>query len=292
MGRFLRLAAGGWVPASWFQAPPPSSIANKTGRLHIEVVSHCWQYAHLLNYQLSSLILFPPKHCDVTMTVFYALDDHNTAALLKYIESQQVASNITWNWVALPKERLFRRAIGRNMAAKQSRADWVWFTDCDLMFREGCLDGLNELLQASADVLVFPRREKVTDLLADEDPMLAFDISALSLVDIDPQIFTISERGRATGPLQITHGDVARSHGYCETLAYYQRPSLKWCKAYEDRAFRWLMRSDGIPLGVPEVYRLRHVFKGRYTGGKAQTAIRTKLRRLNSIPENVSDKSL
>ncbi len=283
VGRFLRLAAGGTVPASWFQKPIPSpdKRSASTGKLTVEVVSHCWQYAHLLNYQLSSLVNFPPTKCQVVMTVFYAEEDANTTALLNFFANIDVP-NVQWNWQKLSPHYLFRRGIGRNKAAKASKADWVWFTDCDLMFREDCLDTLNELLQGRRDSLVFPRQERVTALLAEEDPMLAFDGNNIETVDINATDFTISERGRATGPLQITHGDVARAVGYCEALGYYQRPSKKWCKAYEDRAFRWLLGSQGVALEIPSVYRIRHVFKGRYTGSKVNSETRTILRKIRS----------
>ncbi|WMS86328.1 glycosyltransferase family A protein [Pleionea litopenaei] len=279
VGRFLRFAAGGWVPASWFLPEfKKQGWAEKSMPMHIEVVSHCWQYAHFLLYQLSSLVNFPPQKVKVTMTVYYSNEDTNTAAVLKFFE-QYAIENVEWNWQEMPKEKLFRRAIGRNHAAKNSKADWVWFTDCDLMFRENCLDELGVALEGRSDVLVFPRQERITSLLTDEDPMLSFNASAIDLKDVDTDQFSISERGRATGPLQITHGDVAREYGYCECLGYYQRPAEKWCKAYEDRAFRWLLRSQGTPLDIPGVYRIRHVFKGRYTGGKANTALRSSIRK-------------
>ncbi|NVJ60605.1 MAG: glycosyltransferase family 2 protein [Gammaproteobacteria bacterium] len=283
VGRFLRFAAGGLVPAGWFLPNfKKKGWAPKTAPVHIEIVSHCWQYAHFLVYQLSSLVNYPPEKVKVTMTVYYSEEDQNTAAVLKQF-SQYAIDNVEWNWQSLPKFHLFRRAIGRNHAAKQTKADWIWFTDCDLLFHEHCLDALGDSLTGRTDVLTFPRQEKVTSLLTDEDPILAFDKTKIELKDIDTSQFVVSERGRATGPLQITHGDVAREYGYCESLSYYQRPSEKWCKAYEDRAFRWLLRSKGEPLEVPGVYRIRHVFKGRYTGGKANTKLRTVIRKLMAL---------
>jgi hypothetical protein len=92
----------------------------------------------------------------------------------------------------------------------------------------------------------------------------------------------VSERGRATGPLQIVHGDVARAVGYCDTLKYYQKPSANFAKCYEDRAFRWLLRSDGVPLDVPGVYRLRHIHKGRYTGSSVSNNLRSAIRRASA----------
>ncbi|QKX16170.1 glycosyltransferase family A protein [Microbulbifer sp. YPW1] len=280
VSRFLRLAASGLVPASLFQKPLPSRSerAARTGILDIEIVSHCWQYSHFLIYQLSSLALYPPTRATVTMTVYYNGEDTRTAAVLDFFGKQQVPG-VTWNWRELPKESLYRRAIGRNEAALATKADWIWFTDCDLMFREHCIDQLAELLQGRQDSLVFPSRERITSLLADDDPMLNFDPAELRVIDIDDSRFVEQTRDRATGPLQIAHGDIARAGGYCDSLTYYQKPADSWCKAHEDRAFRWLLGTQGEPLDIPGVYRIRHVSKGRYTGSKLNTQIRSSVRK-------------
>ena len=276
---FWRLAAGGWLPARWFNRglPPPEARAARTGRLHIEIVSHCWNYAHMLVYQLSSLVKFPPRDAEVTVTVFHSPEDARTVELLEFFGAITVPG-VRWNWQALPKSQLFRRAIGRNRAALDTRADWVWFTDCDLMLRHDCLDALAARLQGRRDALVYPRTERRTELLAEDDPLLSRHAPAV--VDIEDEAgFKSYAPGRATGPLQITHGDVARALGYCNPIAYYQQPAERWCKAHEDRAHRWLLETQGTPLDVPGVYRIRHAAKGRYAGDTMVTRVRTGLRK-------------
>lgn len=283
VGRFLRFAAGGWIPARWFEPglPAVEARAARTGALSLEIVSHCWQYPHLLVYQLSSLVKFPPQNVAVTMTVYYSSEDRRTADLLAWFGHIDVPG-LHWNWRDLPKEMLFRRAIGRNDAALGTTADWIWFTDCDLMFREGCLDALGDALQSRRDALVYPRIEKCTSLLPEDHPMLVAGTADPQIMDIDTSEFFEQKRTRATGPLQITHGDVARACGYCNSLSYYQQPAATWQKAREDRAFRWLLRTQGTPLDIPGVYRIRHVAKGRYTGGTIRSRIRSVIRRIES----------
>jgi len=280
---FFKIAAKGWIPARWFEPdlPPREARAAREGRLHLEVVSHCWNYSHFLAYQLSSLVLFPPRALDVTMTVFYCPEDEKTLELLDFFAEQSVPG-VTWNWRALPRQQLFRRGIGRNLAALETRADWVWFTDCDLMFRESCLDTLAELLQGRQDALVFPREERVTGLLAEDNPILQAGGQQPQVLDLDTSDFTTIQLSRATGPMQIAHGDVCRAVGYCRNIGIYQQPSETWTKAHEDRAFRWMVESQGEPLPVPNVYRIRHISKGRYTGSKTNSRVRTWLRRAQS----------
>ena len=130
----LRIATTGLVPARWFLVPPePSSLPARSGILDIEIVSHCWQYAHLLCYQLSSLVIHAPTKARVRMTVFYAREDERTQAMLEYFGDIS-APGVTWNWQALPPPELFRRSIGRNHVARPAAAHWVWFSDCDIVF--------------------------------------------------------------------------------------------------------------------------------------------------------------
>lgn len=289
----LRLAAGGWLPARYFEPrlPAAGERSAREGRLRLEIVSHCWRYAHLLVYQLSSLARFPPQDLDVTMTVYFCEEDGATSTLLDLFGDIDV-TNVHWNWRPIPRASLFRRAIGRNEAALSTDADWIWFTDCDLMLTEGCLDALADALQGRTQALCYPATEYCTPLLTDEHPLLNPNLSGPLPLDavgtLDESDFTERRRDRATGPLQITHGDVARACGYCDALAFYQRPASTWQKAHEDRAFRWLLQTQGVPLQIPGVYRIRHAAKGRYSGNALLSWLRGRLRRLVSAWQEAS----
>ena len=279
----IRVAASGLLPAKWFLTPPaPESLPARTGTLAIEIVSHCWNYSHLLAYQLSSLVTFPPGNATVRMTVFHSPEDVRTASLLAYFTGVEVPG-VTWNWQPVDRGDLFRRAIGRNRVARQTRADWVWFTDCDILFGQDCLDGLARQLQGRRDRLTYPREERVTAMLREDDALLAGDRSRVGIVEFDPALFEYLAVPRATGAYQIVHGDVARACGYCEQLGLFQRPANRWAKTYEDRAFRWLMNSQGVPLDVPSVYRIRHLQKGRYGDNRREAQVRSTIRRVKAF---------
>jgi len=272
-----------FLPARWFQPDLPETAqrAARTGSLHLEIVSHCWNYAHLLAYQLSSLVQHPPQCLRVTMTVYYCPEDQGTQQLLDYISAQQV-SNVHWNWQALPRERLLRRAIGRNHAARNTRADWIWFTDCDVIFPAGCLDGFNAAAQGCQEALVHPKRERMSAMLPDTAAVLQAAAGTPRLVAPEGIEFADNPLRKATGPMQIAHGDVARACGYCEVIGHYQQPSARWRKTCEDPAFRWLLRSNGRGLEMPPPLRIRHISKGRYTRGHWSTWPRSGIRRTTS----------
>ena len=277
---FYRIAMMGIIPGRWYLKPPdPAAIAAKTGVLKIEIVSHCWQYAHLLAYQLSSLVNFPPMRARVRMTVFHAAEDTRTQALLAFFGKIAVPG-VVWNWQPLPRTELFRRAIGRNRVARGTYADWVWFTDCDIVFHRDCIDTLANRLQGRRDFLAYPKEERVTAMLGETDPVLIAERDRPQIVDIDTSQFTLAANPpRAKGAYQIVHGDVARHGGYCAQLGVFQRPAARWAKTYEDSAYRWLLGKPGVGLDVPGVYRIRHVQKGRYGDSKTAAFVRGNIRR-------------
>lgn len=264
---FFRLAASGLVPRMFFAPelptmPPPPPAGRP---LELEIVSHCWRYSHLLIYQLSSLVLYPPEETSVTMTVFFSREDPATVALLDFFGHRRVP-RVRWNWQALEKTRLFRRALGRNLAARRTRADWIWFADCDLVFRAGAMDSAGRVLASRDDRLVFPRRHLITELLDPEDPILVGGRGAPRVLDIGTdaeRTYTPDVREKAVGALQIVRGDVARAGGYCGTIPFYQRPVPRWRRTHEDRVFRWLLGTHGTPVDIEGIFRIRHQRKGR-----------------------------
>jgi hypothetical protein len=264
---FYRIAVSGALPVAWFRDVDPATVekAKKTGKLKLEIVSHCWRYGHFLTYQLSSLVNHRTDKFDITMTVFHVPGDEVVTRVLDYFGRMEVPG-VTWNWQPLPKEKLFRRSIGRNVAAKGTDADWIWFTDTDIIFHENCLDTLADLLQGRDDGLVHPNIGLGTALLPEDDEILNKGREGPNLLEIPLDQFKPygGPRAKAKGPHQITHGDIARACGYCDSIKYYQTPAERWMKTYEDRAFRWLIGTHGTPIEIPNVCQIRHIVKGRY----------------------------
>lgn len=282
----IRLLASGILPASLFmEAPPPKSTLKKAADdVSLEIVSHCWNYSHFLIYQLSALVKYPPSELKVTYTLFYSKDDIATVQLVDEF-SQYDVKNIFWNFQALPTPELLRRAIGRNRAALNTRADWVWFTDCDIIFHEGCLDKLAPVLRDRQEYLLYPHTLLATSLLADDDSIIARGRGAskkshlldIKRSDLQPRHFT-----RATGPIQIMHGDIARKCGYCKQLKVYQKPTERWVKTYEDRALRWILGTQGIAIDLPNLIVIRHAEKGRYIKDSRISKVRKKIRSIKN----------
>jgi len=154
---------GSVVPVAWLgvDVPPVETLAVPEGRLKLQIVSHCWQYAHLMVYQLCSLVNYPPKTVDLTYTLFYSEEDKKTVELGALFDAMNIPG-IEWDWRPIPRDTLYRRAIGRHQAAKSTTADWVWFSDCDLIFHDGCLDSLAASLKGRQIYLAYPAGEGIT----------------------------------------------------------------------------------------------------------------------------------
>lgn len=230
--------------------------------MQLEIVSHCWHYAPQLTYQLSSLVLFPPERCNLTMTVWASLEDASTQAVLNYFAQCEVP-RVTWSFKSLPMEQLFRRGIGRNLSASATAADWIWFADVDMCFREKCLDLLGERVAGSSDDLVFPRTIRISATHEDGDRLLDAVREAPRVVDIDESPFVDLRYSRAIGGVQIVRGDTARRFGYCRDSPRHQRPLRRWQRTYEDVAFRRSLPSGGKPIDLPGLFRIRHRRHGR-----------------------------
>lgn len=239
----------------------------------IRIVTHCYAvdvpwYAKALHYQLSSLAIDPPD-CDVRVDVFYELDDAAVKSVLD-LHSDDPANIKGW---VLTAPKLFRRSIGRNLAALDSLpTDIVWFTDCDHLFLDGCLNRLTDWWAANRGtyqhpLMVYPREIKIHKTHEMGDALPDYPDA---FARIDPNDFTTKRYTRAIGGVQIVGGQDAMQYGYL--------PDGKWQKPYEgghfaqckcDRAYRSNFRShDGEIIGIdlPGVYRLRHTQNGRDVG--------------------------
>ncbi len=224
--------------------------------MKLEIVSHCWHYWRQLNYQLSSLVLYPPMKTETTMTVYYSEEDTGTVAVLDFFRQIEVA-RVTWAFHPLPKRYLFRRSIGRNLSAIGTSADWVWFTDADMCFRSNCLDALAAIAPTIQDSLIYPRFILISPDHAAGDEMLAA-ADRPCLADFPPGSFVPHRFPCAVGAVQILRGSVARRLGYNRFSAKYQQPIACWQRCRDDVAFRKTLGSGGRPIELPELYRIRH----------------------------------
>lgn len=228
----------------------------------IELIVHAYAekldcFAKLLTMQLSSLAIWPCQRVHVIYSVCWTTSD---AVVYETIHAmEQRLPHVAFNLFPMNKEMLFRRAIGRNLLAKHSAADVVWFADCDYVFGEGCLDGLADAYQAGfPSRLVFPKTLRIHKSHRIGDEVLQAVVPGeLYMPDLGQ--FTDRREKFAIGGLQIVSGDTARNFGYCDGTSWIKPVSVEggFRNTTEDRIYRALL-GESKPIEFPNLYRLRH----------------------------------
>lgn len=234
---------------------------------HIEIVVHCWaerfkHYDWALRYLLSSLVLHRTDSYFVSIALCcYARDNQVIATARYFAEEHDVSIKV----VSLSVPELGRRAIGRNVAARHTDADIVWFADVDYVFGEGCLDALARMkiwMCPSDASIMYPKRYMISRDHATGDRTLEKASWYHWLVRIDPGDFVEGAYNRAIGGVQIVRGDLARKHGYLNDNGKWQQPITdgRMFHTQEDSAYRKACMEHGRQVGIdlPNVYRIRH----------------------------------
>jgi hypothetical protein len=227
----------------------------------LTIVTHCWRFSRVLTYQLSSLVLHPPKKIKTTIRVYFNEQDESTLDTLRYFAPLLTERGVLWYFFVCTLPELWNRTIGRNRAALNCNTDLIWFTDADYAFGEGCLDSLAEL-DTTQRVVYFPAWSWInnTHELGDQ---YALQVKEPGLYDVHPEDFKRENYKKAIGGIQIVPGDVARMVGYCNGDVHRLKPAPGgWKQTYEDGAFRKLVgRSQAVE--VPELYRIRQLVQWR-----------------------------
>lgn len=234
--------------------------------MDIQLVVHCWRYGKALAYQMSSLILDPPK-CSVEYTVYCNEEDESTMRTLMALHGE-LPPSVCLIIRHLPKPKLFRRAIGRNEACLGSLAKHlVLLTDVDYCWSGTALDEL--LANYEGRPLCYPHhymKQKDHEL---GDACLALQEEP-KILALNPDEFESCRIGKAIGGIQVVSADLAREHGYLNGTRWmqpYTGDHFACCRC--DRAARVMW--DGLGYKFEDIdgampWRIRHSVKGRCDG--------------------------
>jgi len=231
----------------------------------VELCTHCWNYPRLLAFQLSSLWLFPPRKHKLTATVCYTEEDEKTVAMLEWFMDAEPAENVTLWLFKMERDDLLRRAIGRDRVARQTDADFVFYTDCDMLFRANAIDTLVDEFPPDAS-LCYPRI--VHKCSMEQGDKYIDMVTEPGFYNVEPADFGPHRYRRAIGGTQYIRGDLAREKGYLPEGHRYMKPAGRWMKTNEDVcARRHLVGDRGTPIVAPNVLRIRHSRYGRHHVG-------------------------
>lgn len=227
--------------------------------MKLEIVNHVHNYSRCLAYQLSSLILYPPKTVDLTYYLYHTTDDAETLAVIDYFRPKMLCNFITRSQDI---DVLRNRAAGRNEVAQSSKADWIWFTDTDHLFRHDCLDKLHEILDVrwgdppKEIDLCFPQRVQVTHQPIG-DALIAEMVQPM-IRDVPEDAFWSYRMGVAIGGIQIATREVCNRVGYVPWMKDERAANWNFCS---DKRFRYQV-AIRHSINLPNICRIRHGVRG------------------------------
>ena len=218
-----------------------------------EIVNHTYKYSRLLAYQLS-LLAMNHKGQELVYSVFFDPADKSTVECIKYFR-EWMPKNVLLRSFEMEVGLLRNRAIGRNICAKTTKADWVWFTDTDYCFNDRCWEMLTEAVKDTSADLVWPGIIRETDWSTGQrliESMKKWEVKPVYTEN------TVDKRmSRAIGGVQIARGSVVRETGYCP---HYTGPSDDW-NFRSDISFRRNFKRIK-PISLWHAVRIRHEQKG------------------------------
>jgi len=222
----------------------------------IEIISHCWRYSKALCYQLSSLYTWSDPDM-VKITVCYSEEDRKTAEMLTWFDGLIGKQLQTCE---LTPEMLLRRSIGRNIVARDSFADIVWFCDCDYYFGQECLATLGDMILE--DDTIYHPHEILANNTREIGDKYSNRVDGPVIARIDDKDFFPVMAKKAIGGLQIVSGDLARK-GYLGDHKRMQKPvnNRLWQRTSGDVRYRKLHGDTAIYL--PNLYRIRQSVQGQ-----------------------------
>lgn len=228
----------------------------------VQVVNHVWNYSRLACLHLSQYVLHPPKSVTATVTICFCPEDTETLNVLDYFGKIEVP-NVIWHWKPMAKERLMRRAIGRDEVARESQADAVLFGDIDYTYGRDCLDAIvAAMFEYKEPKLFYPRKPQQSVDHAAGDSEIA-KVTSIAVYDLDHDKYHGVPLDRAIGGCQWIFGSTAREKGYLPAGHKFMQPAAEWQRTRCDPIARFHWGLPQVPLKVQGVTRIRHSTRGR-----------------------------
>ena len=232
----------------------------------IEMVTHCYnppgtdQYAQLLKWQLASLANNPPK-TRYQITVCHW--DRDEAMFDMIAGLKELCLGVSLSFLPMEQGKLFRRAIGRNIRAKRTKAKVIWFTDCDYLFGEGCLDTVVDLVSQNMGLCI-PATVKINVDHATGNAAIERERDN-PLPQIIESEFKERREKKAIGGLQIIGGRTANQIGYLDGTSWVDpvdaSKGFRSCRC--DKVWRTKNKLASTRLPILNCYRMRHELDGR-----------------------------
>lgn len=238
--------------------------------MNLDIVTHCYcpdgmpHYANLLGIQCASILQAANDTSwdTVGVHIWWCRRDNHTALVANTMNS---SGKVRFMPCAVDSPSfLFRRAAGRNISARSSMADVIWFADCDYIFTSQCLESLHSLSDRNCGLL-YPQSTMISldhetgDNVTAE---LCADYCKLKSILSNESLWVHKRESRAIGGIQIVGANSIKRIGYLDETKWVRVDDTATKFSFGcDIAFRKIM-GDGDKLDIRGLYRLRHSTHG------------------------------
>lgn len=148
----------------------------------------------------------------------------------------------------------------------ESKADIVWFTDCDYWFGNGCFDSVrDQWSKLDRPDLIWPFAYLANENKDEIDAFIRHNFETDGEVVPIFEHWTLKSNPRAIGGVQIASGKFVRQHGYLNNHAKWQRPADRPFPDFrDDIVFREMVLKLGVGSSakIEGLYRMRHTEVG------------------------------
>lgn len=210
--------------------------------MNLEIVVHSWgaKYSGYLAWFLDSLAKHPPRRHSVQVNTFVADEDADSVKMSCCYEWKLFEAGYdSMAWI-YERELVCNRAVLRHEAARNSTADWLWFTDVDYAVGPRFLTRACDRLAAlPADVLVaYPRKIRACSSFvgrryAQQGLEQYQSLGSLNDADFPAVRCGCNDRGTLLSSFFV-RGDVAREKGYLADYPELLKPAAdgQWMPQY------------------------------------------------------------
>ena len=228
--------------------------------MKIEIAIHCYGYQHRLNWMLCSILQQNGEVPDIYVSVSYLPNTGNptTEKVLDFFEEK----GLKIIRVPLEKGQESDRSIPRNIRLKETKADWMLFADCDLVYDRLFFDDLQKKLKIEpynkTEVVMGADRHSLDIpfcIKYFEEDKTEYPCIIDNVADITAKwkVGRLGGGGIAAGYFQLVSMEVIRR----KNIIYSGGKKDVWRKTRSDREFR--VRTGGrIAIPVKPIYHLNH----------------------------------
>ena len=226
----------------------------------LEISIQCYNYQHRLTWMLSSILQQKGDIPDIYVSVSYLPNNGNptTEKVLDFFEEK----GLKIIRVPLEKGQESDRSIARNIRLKETKADWMLFADCDLVYDPLFFDDLKKKLEkepySKVEVVMGGDRYSLDIpfcIKYFEEDKREYPCIIENVADIVSKwkVGRIGGGGIAAGYFQLVSMEVMRRKG----IIYSGGKKDVWRKTRSDREFR--VRTGGrMAIPVLPLYHLNH----------------------------------